>query len=138
MDWNVRGGVAGLMLTGLVVAGAGAAVAAPGSTTDPIVLHMKRGTDTIRVDGVLRQNVDCCIYQFGAHAGQRLTVRETGAAARLLLTYPDGHVDGPGLEDRTVLPADGIYLLTVSPDTMADGAYGRFTLRITIPPAHHY
>ena len=75
-----------------------------------------------------------CTQKNNAHSGQRLTVREIGAAARLLLTYPDGHIDGPGLSDDTLLPANGTYLLTVDPNTMADGAFGRFTVRITIPP----
>jgi hypothetical protein len=33
---------------------------------------MHRGTDSLTVRGVLRQNVDCCAYAFKAHAGQQL------------------------------------------------------------------
>ena len=130
----MRAGAIGLVLSGVALASAGQALEQPGSAADPIVLHMRRGTDSIRVHGLLQQGVDCCVYQFAAGSGQRLTVRESGAAARLLLTYPDGHIDGPGLADDTLLPGDGTYRLTVSPDTMADGAFGRFSLKITIPP----
>jgi hypothetical protein len=110
------------------------ALAASGSAADPIVLHMKRGTDIIRLHGALVQNVDCCTYKFTAMAGQKLHWKQTGAVARILLQYPDGHTDGPGLPEPTLLPADGDYLLTLSPDTMADGAFGKFTLTLTIPP----
>jgi hypothetical protein len=78
--------------------------------------------------------VDCCAYIFRAEDGQRLSVKETGAVVRLTLTYPDGHTDGPGLPEGLLLPGRGTYVLAVSPDTMADGAFGKFTLTLTIPP----
>lgn len=111
-----------------------AAAAQPGSGSRPIPLKMQRGTDVIVVRGVLRQNVDCCAYVFKAAAGQQLDWAESGAAARLVMTYPDGHVDGPGFANPLPLPATGAYTLTVSPDLMAEGAFGRFTLKLRIPP----
>ena len=111
-----------------------AAAAQPGSASQPIPLKMARGTDAIVVRGVLRQNLDCCAYVFKATAGQQLHWSQSGAAARLVMTYPDGHVDGPGFANPLPLPSTGAYTLTVSPDLMADGAFGRFTLKLRIPP----
>ena len=111
------------------------AAARPGDAGHPIVLKMQRGTDSITVRGVLRQNVDCCAYTFKAHAGQTLHWRETGATARIGLAYPNGDGINPGLPNPTPLPQTGAYVFTVSPDLMAQGAFGRFTLKLRIPPA---
>jgi hypothetical protein len=113
---------------------ASAAAAQPGSASQPIRLKMQRGTDVIVVRGVLRQNVDCCAYVFKAAAGQHLDWTESGAAARLVMTYPDGNVDGPGFANPLPLPSTGAYTLSISPDLMANGAFGRFTLKLRIPP----
>jgi hypothetical protein len=117
----------------LMLSGAPAA-AQVGAAAAPIVLKMKPGMDVITVHGVLRQNSDCCTYVFKAQAGQLLHWGESGAAARLVLTYPDGHSEGPGLANPLTLPATGAYTFSVSPDLMAEGAFGRFTLTIGIPP----
>ena len=122
--------VAALGLAGF----AGAAAAQPGAPSDPIPLKMKRGTDTLVVRGVLRQNVDCCAYVFKAKAGQQLYWTETGAAARMGIAQPDGTVIDPGLPNPADLPQTGTYKLLVTPDLMADGAFGPFTLKLQIPP----
>jgi hypothetical protein len=118
----------------LALSGAPAA-AQVGNAAMPIVLKMKRGTDAITVHGVLKQNAACCTYVFKARGGQQLRWRETGAVTRLVMTYPDGHVEGPGFADPLTLPATGAYTLAVSPDLMAEGAFGPFTLTLRIPPA---
>ena len=110
------------------------AAAQPGSANDAIVVHMKRGADSVQLTGALRQNRDCCAYAFKARAGQTLNWRLTGPAIRTTMTYPDGHTDGPGLPNAIPLPADGGYVFSVRPDLMADGAFGRFVLRLRIPP----
>src|SRR5665213_1925039 len=84
-----------------------AASAQPGSAAHPIVIKMKRGTDSVTLTGVLRQNVDCCTYVFKAAGGQRMIWSISGAATRQVVGYPDGHVDGPG---------------------------GRYVLKVRIPP----
>jgi len=116
----------------LSVLATGEAQAAAGSGDDPIVVHMRRGTDHIRLQGVLKEGVDCCTYKFVARKGQRLTASVNGPASRLTITYPNGDGDGPGLPDRMELPETGTYLLDVHPNLMADGAYGRFTLDLAI------
>jgi hypothetical protein len=112
-----------------------AASARPGDAAHPIVLKMQRGSDSVTVHGVLRQNVDCCAYTFKAHAGQTLHWTESGATARMGIAYPDGDGINPGLPNPVPLPQNGAYVLTVSPDLMAEGAFGRFTLKVRIPPA---
>ena len=72
-------------------------------------------------------------YLLKARAGQSLHWQVTGAAVRATVTYPDGHGDGP-FADTIPLPADGVYLFSISPDLMADGAFGRFKLTLIIPP----
>jgi hypothetical protein len=111
-----------------------AATAQVGNPAMPIVLKMKPGSDRLTVHGATKQGGDCCTYVFKADSGQRLYWSETGAAVRLVITYPDGRVDGPGFADPLPLPQAGAYTLAVSPDLMADGAFGRFTLKLRIPP----
>jgi len=106
-----------------------------GNAAMPIPLRMQRGADSLKVRGVLVQGAACCTYIFAAHAGQKLYWSERGAAARLTLGYPDGRLDGPGLPDPLPLPQTGAYTFAVSPDLMADGAFGRFVLRLRIPPS---
>jgi hypothetical protein len=119
---------AALSLTGA------AAHAQVGNAAMAIPLKMQRGGDTVVVRGVLRRGVACCTYVFKARAGQRLYWSERGAAVRMTARYPDGHTDGPGLPNPLPLPKGGAYTLSVSPNLMADGAYGRFVLKLRIPP----
>jgi hypothetical protein len=122
----------------VVVLAAGAALIADPAAAQvgnaAIPLKMKRGTDSLTVHGVLKQNVACCSYVFAARAGQQLHWRISGPAVRMTISYPDGHTDGPGIPNPLPLPASGHYVLGVTPDLMADGAFGRFTLTIRIPP----
>jgi hypothetical protein len=117
-----------------VLATAPAAAAQRGSASSPIPLKMKRGIDTAVVRGVLRQNVDCCAYVFEAAGGQKLYWTQSGAAARMGLVQPDGQIIDPGLPNPADLSQTGTYKLLVSPDLMADGAFGPFTLKLRIPP----
>lgn len=126
---------ASLAAVAAMIVAASAAAARPGSASDPIPLKMKRGTDTIVLRGVLRQNVDCCAYVFKARAGQKLYWTETGAAVRMGIAYPDGDGVNPGLPSPADLPQTGTYRLLVSPNLMADGAFRRFRLKLRIPPA---
>ena len=87
---------------------ASAAAAQPGNAADPIVIKMKRGSDSVRLTGVLRQNAACCTYAFKASAGQQMYWSITGAVTRQVIGYPDGHVDGPGLPNPLPLPASAI------------------------------
>ena len=119
----------------LIAAPAGAQ---PGSSRWPIPIYFPRGGDSARVSGVLEQGRQCCAYRFDARAGQMLYWREMGATVRVVMTYPDGHIDGPGLPSPIRLPQSGRYIFTVSPNLMADGGFGRFTLSLRIPPLRRW
>lgn len=121
-------------ITAALTLAAAPVAAQPGSAADPIVVRMKRGADSVRLTGELRQNRDCCAYLIKARGGQTLNWRVTGPAVRVTLSYPDGQVDGPGLPNPIPLPTDGAYVFTVRPNLMADGAFGRYVLRLRIPP----
>ncbi len=120
-----------LVISGLV---ANSAAAQPGSADNPIVVRMKPGTDEVRLTGILSQNSKCCAYLIEAHAGQTLEWSIAGPVTRETITYPDGNTDGPGLRNSIPLPADGAYVFSVSPDLMAEGAFGHFVLMLKIPP----
>ena len=121
-------------LTAVAVLAATGAAAQPGSDATPYAVHFRRGTDQVQFSGVMRQNRECCSYRFEARAGQVLQWRETGAVVRVVMAYPDGHSDGPGLPNSIALPQTGFYVFTISPNLMADGGFGRFSLRLRIPP----
>ena len=122
---------------GALLLTAAPAGAQPGSDRWPIPIHFQRGGDSIRLTGVLRQNRACCAYRCAARAGQTLYWREAGATVRVVMTYPDGHADGPGLPQAIALPQTGTYVFRVSPNLMADGGFGRFTLWLRIPPPRY-
>lgn len=111
---------------------AGPALALPGDQAHPITVHFRRGSDSIRLTGELKQTVDCCYYRIKAHPGQVLQWRFTGPAYRAVITYPDGSAEGPGIPNAIPLDKDGVYILRFAPNLMADGAFGRFELTITI------
>jgi len=123
-----------LVAAAIVALTAGAAAARPGDNDHPIPLKMALGTDVITVHGVLSQRYECCSYSFKAHAGQTMHWSETGAVARIGIQYPNGDGINPGLPNPTPLPQDGTYILTLSPDLMANGAFGPFKLTVRIPP----
>jgi hypothetical protein len=121
-----------LLSAALLAASVTGALARPHDGHRPIPLHMARGTDVIVVHGRLRPNSDCCRYTFRARAGQTLHWTWRGPAARMGLAYPDGDGINPGLPETLRLPQNGTYEFDVSPNLMAEGIYGRFTLTIRI------
>jgi hypothetical protein len=127
------------MLKSMTLAAALALAATPalaqiGNPAMPIEIKMKRGTDTATIRGVLVQNGDCCTYVFKARAGQKLYWRENGAVVRMVITNPDGEGEGPGLFNPQPLPQTGMYTLAISPDLMAEGAFGPYVIKLRIPP----
>ena len=123
-----------IALDAALALGAAPALAQIGNPAMPIEIKMKHGSDRVTVRGVLVQNGACCTYVFKARAGQKLYWGESGAVARMVITYPDGNADGPGLPNPQPLPQSGVYTLAISPDLMADGAFGPYVLKLRIPP----
>ena len=103
-----------------------------GARNCPIELRMARGSDTITVMGTTSPQRDCCTYRFRARRGQTLHWKYEGPTSRLVITYPDGNVDGPGIPSVIALPSSGDYRLDVRPNLMAENAFGSFKLSITI------
>jgi hypothetical protein len=129
--------VPGFLLTVFTVLALPPATAAyrpcsPGERYCPIEVSMARGTDTVTIEGVTSPGTGCCAYALRARAGQTLSWTLEGPTSRVLLTDPQGNVDGPGLPQSIPLPANGIYVFEVRPNLMADDAHGRFRLTITI------
>src|SRR5690349_8577606 len=52
-------------------------------------------------------------YTFSALAGQTLIWSFKGPAVRVLVTYPDGNVDGPGIPAMLRLPQTGGYAFAI-------------------------
>ena len=103
-----------------------------GARNCPFNVRMARGTNTIALRGVTAPNRDCCSYRFWARGGQTLYWRFSGPATRMVISYPNGEADGPGIPETLPLPASGFYVFDVHPNLMAEGAYGPFHLTLTI------
>ncbi len=127
----MRVAAAATLLSAFGVSDASAACVA-GALDCPIVIHMARGTDTITLQGRTVQNADCCAYSFRARKGQTFYWNESGATVRVVITDPHGQSDGPGLPNAIPLTLTGTYTFVVSPNLMAEGAFGPFRLTVTI------
>ena len=110
---------------------AGAACVA-GSDGCPIRLHLRTRSDRITVHGRLTPDRSRYSYVFKARAGQKLTWTFNGPTVHTLMRYPTGESDGPSLPDVIPLPSTGIYVFTVSSNTMAEDIFGPFQLTFQI------
>ena len=116
----------------LSLTGASVAAAQDNAPQHCTTLRMRRGTDSIVVQGRLTRANSAYCYRFRARAGQVLTWRLDGPATRQGISYPDGSVDAPGLPERIPLEQTGDYRFSISSNPMADGNTGHFRLRLTI------
>lgn len=124
--------LASLVAAAALAVSASASACETGAQDCPFPVEMKPGTDTITLVHTLQESVECCFYSLAARAGQTLTWSFDGPAERVVIVYPDGDEDGPGIPNSIPLKTDGTYVLGFTPDTMADGAYGPFRARVTI------
>ena len=122
---------AGIAATALVVS-AGAIACETGAQDCPFPVEMKPGTDTITLVHTLQENVECCFYSLAARAGQTLTWSFDGPNERVVIVYPDGDEDGPGIPHTLPLKTDGTYVLGFVPNLMAGDAFGPFRATVTI------
>ena len=128
-----------LAATSLLMLGAPvrpASACTPGDEACPIVLKMQPGAVSVTESGDLTQNRPTVAFRFEARAGQTVVVHVSGPATKgqLPLSGPISEDAGGDFYQDTPfkLPASGIYTLTVYANMMADGAFGRFMLTLTI------
>jgi hypothetical protein len=102
----------------------------------PVVLKMPPGATTITATGVVSGTDPDYYFRFAARAGQTITVHTEGGG---LKTGPGIPVDGPNGQGLTLdedspatLPATGSYVIQLHANTMSDGPFGRFRLKLTI------
>ena len=125
-----------LLLTTMVALPVGEAAARPhcrpASPACPLAVHLVRGGPARVVHGTVRRPSDRFSYVFRAQAGATLLSRFRGPAARLVITDPAGEADGPGFPATLPLHRTGRYRIEVSPNTMAEGIFGRFALTLRL------
>jgi hypothetical protein len=128
-----------LAATSLSMLGAPARPASACTTGDeacPMVLKMQPGAVSVTESGDLTQNRPTVAFRFEARAGQTVVVHVSGPATKgqLPLSGPISEDAGGEFNQETPfkLPASGIYTFTVYANMMADGAFGRFILTLTI------
>jgi hypothetical protein len=86
--------------------------------------------DVAVLEGTLSSSRSSFSYAFVVKAGTRLQWNFSGPAVHVVLTYPDGNVDGPGLSRNLALPIEGRYVFSVSSNLMAEEVYGPFRLEL--------
>ena len=107
----------------------------PGCQIEIVFADVGLGERVARMQGHLSADQPGISYVFAGRAGETLRLKFSGPAARLVLTWPDGRLDGRGLPAELLLGAKGNYALRVSGDTMADNAYGEFQLELRLTRA---
>jgi hypothetical protein len=103
-----------------------------GAAACPFDVQMAPGSDSITLAGTLSPDFDCCAFALRVRAAQTLKWSVTGATVRTTIVYPNGDADGPGLPATIPLPAAGLYVFSVRPNLMAEGAFGPFVVTFTI------
>jgi hypothetical protein len=71
-------------------------------------------------------------YAFTGSEGQTFSWKYSGPAVRVLLAYPDGNIDGPGLDPDIALVKTGTYVFSIASNTMAENIYGYFKLQFKL------
>ena len=101
-----------------------------GAPACPIELSVS--ADRVAADGNLSPEHSSASYAFVIQAPARLQWSVSGPAVRVVLAYPDGDVDGPGLPEVVSLKSAGRYVFSLSSNTMAEGIYGKFRLELRL------
>ena len=96
---------------------------------------MRHGTSIILATGVVSGESPDFFFKFGARAHQTLKIETRGGGlkhAGIAITLPSGKSDGVEEGAPYKLPETGNYLFSVHANTMSDGPFGKFTLRLQI------
>lgn len=139
MERNLGRPAPGLLALVLIVASGSPAIAANGSQRCkrgalecPIVLNLRPNQKVRVVTGRLSPIRPKFSYAFAAREGQSFSWKYSGPAVRVLLAYPDGNTDGPGLNPDVDLVKTGKYVFRIASNTMAENIYGYFKLQLKL------
>ncbi|MGH6812169.1 MAG: hypothetical protein ACREDM_07415 [Methylocella sp.] len=103
-----------------------------GASECPILLDLHPNQTVRVVTGRLSPKRPNFSYAFAGRDGQTFSWKYSGPAVRVLLAYPDGTTDGPGLDPDINLVKQGTYIFSISSNTMADKIYGYFKLQFKL------
>lgn len=106
--------------------------ACKGAPACPITLALSPNQKVRVVTGWLSPKRSNFSYAFSGLQGQTFSWNYSGPAVRMLLKYPDGDIDGPGLDMDINLVKPGTYVFSISSNTMADKIYGYFRLQFKL------
>jgi hypothetical protein len=102
----------------------------PGANACPIEIVV---TDKeTKLTGRLTPRQRSVSYRFDAAAPLTLRWRFKGPTVRMVLAYPDGDVDGPGVPPEVALTKSGAHVFSVASNLMAEGIYGKYTLWLSL------
>jgi hypothetical protein len=98
----------------------------------PIVLKLRPNQKALVATGRLSPRRPNFSYAFTGSERETFSWKYRGPAVRVLLAYPDGNSEGPGLDPQIELPKSGTYVFSISSDTMAENIYGYFKLQFKL------
>jgi hypothetical protein len=139
----VKSNVQGLAFAWLALATAFAS-GSPGNASDgsqrckrgesecPIVLKLRPNQKALVITGRLSPVRPNFSYAFAGSEGETFSWKYSGPAVRVLLAYPDGNSEGPGLDPDIDLRKSGTHIFSIASNTMAENIYGYFELRFKL------
>jgi hypothetical protein len=103
-----------------------------GASECPIALKLRPNQKALVAMGRLSPMRPNFSYAFTGSEGETLCWKYSGPAVRVLLAYPDGNSEGPGLDPKIDLPKSGTYVFSIASNTMAENIYGYFALQFKL------
>ncbi len=101
-----------------------------------VVLKMKPRQKVIVAQGVVSGAKPDYYFRFVANARQKLTITTHGGGLKtgpgIPLTFPNGSGDAVDEGVPYTLPQSGAYIVLLHANTMSDGPFGRFTMKLAI------
>jgi hypothetical protein len=103
-----------------------------GASECPIVLKLRPNQKALVATGRLSPRTPNFSYAFAGSEGETFSWKYSGPEVRVLLAYPDGNCEGPGLDPQIELPKSGTYVFSIASNTMAENIYGYFELQFKL------
>ncbi|MBV8567764.1 MAG: hypothetical protein JO273_20140 [Methylobacteriaceae bacterium] len=108
----------------------------PGDQACPVLLTMKAGASVIEATGTVSRERPIFYFKFVAEAGQTVMVHTTGGGLKtgpgIPIAGPSGAQDALDEDTPYTAPASGPYVIELHANTMSDGPFGPFRLRLRI------